>query len=481
MGNGLWGIVSSIKKTVDHIDSKVNFSIPENSVSYSGIHGKQNDKYLWLNEENFRLQIGKMTKEWETIYTKEILLSALQYIFKKTKYNEKAVIQLRPDLAKYLTNENQKDAANEILSFEDEKAKIIRLVKRFFKEKLKNIDIINVSQTYPEIFALLKSHGKDWLASNEKPSLNEANFSALQLAKYLYRMSQNNQKLMRLFYDTKTSAQKENDTKAIWQNQSDYYSLVEVAIRLYEVVSWISIQWGIDRQNKYDQIIGGILEWKDMGSFKTKDYPELKELYEVCDAINDDIVFNRLSINTKDVREITEKKKTRSKFKLMSAWISVALISALAGWGIGYQLYGKMQKDEIKHKKEQHRKDHLNSRGIGIQAAPYYHELYEISNQLSDRFIKYYWIGNLSKDQIIDGISLYLEKFESGTDRYNKLNKQDIYNADAFLAEFVDEYFCNIMFENWFTTLERKTITEALIEESINTLKYTWPSKEWYN
>jgi len=52
-------------------------------VSYYGINGKKNDKDLQLTRDNFRLQIGKMEKNNETIYTKEILLPALEYVLKK--------------------------------------------------------------------------------------------------------------------------------------------------------------------------------------------------------------------------------------------------------------------------------------------------------------------------------------------------------------------------------------------------------------
>jgi hypothetical protein len=65
------------------LDAKINFSIPQNLVSYYGINGKKNDKDLKLTKDNFRLQIGKMEKNNETIYTKEILLPALEYVLKK--------------------------------------------------------------------------------------------------------------------------------------------------------------------------------------------------------------------------------------------------------------------------------------------------------------------------------------------------------------------------------------------------------------
>lgn len=304
MANTIGKFIKTWKNIFDHLDSKVNFSIPENIVSYQWINGKKDDRNLNLNQNNFRLQIGKMDKKWETIYTKELLLPAIEYIIKKTWKDEKAIIQLRPDLAKFLTNEDKKEESKQILSFEEEKQKIVQLIKKYFKNNQKNIEILNISQQYPEVFSILKEKWKAWLASIEKPILNKNNFSALNIAKYLYRLSQRNPKLIELFYNTKTSVQKANDIKKIWENQSDYYSLIEVSIRLYEVIKWISIQWWIDRQKQYDKIIWWILHRKDIDSFKIKDYPELEELHKLCLEINPDFTFDRLRIWTKDAEKV---------------------------------------------------------------------------------------------------------------------------------------------------------------------------------
>lgn len=366
MANTIGKFIKYWKTIFDHIDSKVNFIIPENIVSYQWINGRQNDKNLELNQNNFRLQIGKMDKKDETIYTKEILLPAIEYILKKTWKSEKALIQLRPDLARFLTNEDQKEESKQILSFEEEKQKIIQLIKKYFKNKEKNIEIINISKQYPEIFSLLKEKWKDWLFSAEKPLLNKKWFSPLDFAKYLYWISQHNTKFMNLLYNTKTEKQKKLDTLPIWENQSDYYSLVEISIRLYEVLSWISIQWWIDRQSKYDRIIWWILERKDIDPFKIKDYAELQELHNFCKEVNPDFVFERLRISTKDAEKVWEKKQTISKFKTTSLIASVALMSVLAWWFGWYQLSQNKQKKEKQKLEEKLSYEDLNKTDISF-------------------------------------------------------------------------------------------------------------------
>jgi len=47
---------------------------------------------------------------------------------------------------------------------------------------------------------------------------------------------------MQMIYTTKSDIQKKEDTQPIGKNESDYYALVEIAIRLYEVLKGIHIQ-----------------------------------------------------------------------------------------------------------------------------------------------------------------------------------------------------------------------------------------------
>ena len=368
------------KELFDKLDAKVNFSIPENLLSYLWINGRQNDKNLALNENNFRLQIGKMQKDKETIYTDDILLPAIEYILKKTWDNQTVVIQLWPDLAKFLTNTGKEDEAKKILSFEEEKTKIIKLIKKHFKNKLHKIKILSVSDQYPEIFALLKENWKDWLSATTPPVLDNENYSALDIVQYLYRHSQNNPKLIKLFYNTKTTAQKENDTKPIWQNNSDYYSLVEVWIRLYEILKNISIQWWIDRQSKYDQIIGGIIQRKDVDTFKTRDYPELQELSVFCKQTNPGLIFDRLYISTKNIRETVDKKQILSRMQMTMSITALMLFSILVWWFWWYKIFKSKQDADQKKLEEAVIKSALDATSIyfyGVNTKYDYWEDYE--------------------------------------------------------------------------------------------------------
>jgi hypothetical protein len=432
MANTIGKFIKAWKNVFDNLDSKINFSIPENLVSYMWINGRQNDKNLELTENNFRLQIGKMQKDKETIYTKEILLPAIEYIIKKTWAGEKAIIQLRPDLAKSLINQDKREESKKILSFEEEKQKIIQLIKKYFKNETQKIEIINVSNQYPELFSLLKRYGKNWLSSTQKPILNKNTISALDIAKYLYRSTQHNQKLMELFYNTKTPIQKENDINSIWGNQSDYYSLVEVSIRLYEILCWISIQWWIDRQSKYDKIIWWIIQWKDIDTFKTTNYPELEELNKFCKQINPNLIFDRLYISTKEVREVEDKKQSLSKLKSRSLVTSVALLSVLAWLFWWYQLSQHKQKKE---------KDGFEKKLS--------------KRELNDSQISFYWTNTV---------------YEYGKD----LEKKREYLDDVANSMF---YFMQEVYWPFDKSLEDKI--KSILKDELLRVKYTYQKEDW--
>lgn len=213
--------------------------IPKNNVSYYGTNGKKNDSNLKLNANNFSFQIGKMDKDNETLYTKEFIAGSLNYLLKKVQYGERISIQVRSDLASLLKNEN---GSKNILSFEQEKKEIDTLIKTYFKYEEGKIKIVNVSEQYPEIFSLLKSKGIVGLYTEKRHILNIDAFGPLDIAKDLYSVAKNDPKFMAMLYATKTEEQKTLDNLPIGENVSDYYALIEIAIRLYEILTGKYIQ-----------------------------------------------------------------------------------------------------------------------------------------------------------------------------------------------------------------------------------------------
>ncbi|MFA7718073.1 MAG: hypothetical protein WC875_05140, partial [Candidatus Absconditabacterales bacterium] len=345
MASVLGKIAKTGKEKFTHRDSKLNFVIPENVASYRGINGKKDDRNLMVGEDNFRFQIGKMDKKNETIYSKEIILGGVEYLCKKVGNDQKIIIQLRPDLSRYFCNRDQKKKNDDVLTFQQEEEKIEKLIKKYFKRRAERIQIVNISDTYPEIFNLLRQNGRKGLEI-DNPVVRAENISALSIAQYLYQVSQKNKKFMEMLYNTKSDKQKQEDTKPIGENESDYYALVEVAIRLYEILKGINIQGGIDRQTKYDKIIGGILYGKDINTFKTKNYPDILALHNVCNQIAPQVEFEKIYVSTKEIKAIENKKTEKNiLMKKVVSYTSIALATVLS-LTAGYEISEYNQKKQ---------------------------------------------------------------------------------------------------------------------------------------
>ncbi len=449
-------------------DSKLNFVVPENVATYFGMNGKKDDRNLVIHKENFRLQIGKMEKNQETIYSKDIVLWWLEYLLKKVWYNEKIIVQLRPDLAKYLCNEDQKQNLDTILSFEEEKKEIEKLIKKYLKRKVESVQIINVSEQYPEIFNILKEKGSKWLEIQEKPRLDTTSFSALSLLQYLYWVARNNKSFMQILYNTKSNKQKQEDTKAIGENESDYYAAVEIAIRLYEILKDINIQWWIDRQTKYDRMIWWILYGKDIDNFKIKEYPELWQLHDFCEKINPEIEFERVYITTKEIREIENKKIEKNKFKnQIILYTSIALLTVLSGI-VWYKVseYNQNKNQEEKNKEllnktllnKYSQKAYFDSRErnttLGLQL-----RVSEASEDMYNDFLQIYWPGKADERGLDDAKKLMKQYFLQADSNWVLINIDKVYDPfikpeklHKTLKLFVSEY-SQFLSESWFNII----------------------------
>ncbi|MFA6256051.1 MAG: hypothetical protein WC606_02600 [Candidatus Absconditabacterales bacterium] len=352
MASRLGKFVKKGKEKFTQRDSKLNFVIPENIIKYYGFHGKKDDRELEVDEDNFRFQIGKMDKGYETIYSQENIAGGLEYLIKKTGYNKKVVIQLRPDLARFLCNEDQKEKLDSIMTFEEEKRVIETLIKKYFRKNADKIQIVNVSDQYPELFELIEKRGRKGLEAEGKPILDKQNFSAVKIAQYLYRCCQKNKQFMQLIYNTKSKEQRNKDTRKIGENQSDYYALVEIAIRMYEVLKGIHIQGGVDRQMRYDHVISGIIYGYKTGDMSLKYFPELAELHAICQEVAPQVEFEKIYVPTKEIKEIENKKTEKNiLMKKIVAYTSLALAATLF-LTAGYKLseYNQKKAQEEKNK-----------------------------------------------------------------------------------------------------------------------------------
>lgn len=355
MARILGNIAKKGKEKFTQRDSKLNFVVPKNNISYYGIEWKKDDRNLALDKDNFCFQIGKMDKKNETLYTKEFLAGALDYLLHKVGLWQKITIQIRKDLADILTNKDDDRGMKEVLLYEQEKKEIEKIIKKYFKEHMHKVDIVSVADQYPEVFSLLEKKWVVGLQSDKEIVLDPQSFSPLDIARYLYAISKKDGKFMITLYATKPEEQKKMDTLPIGENESDYYAMIEVAIRLYEILKGKNIQWGAIRQIRYDRIIWMLLYGKDS---KDKDYsldrfPELLKFHNFCKQINPNVQFERLYIDNTQIQKVEDKKIER-KGTIKKLAIYTGLVSSLLLWALWGAVWTSSY---IKHQKEKENKE----------------------------------------------------------------------------------------------------------------------------
>lgn len=353
----LWTKIDDIKKALSY-----NPPEAENVVKLKWWEeiNEMKEQGGFIDEKNFRLQIGKMQNDGNTIYSPLMLGFWIEYIANHIKLNEdwkwKAVIQLRWDLAKLLLQEDNNEEQDiwnkqddkKILSYDEEKTIIEKLIKKKLWKKWKCIEIQNVAVNYPDVFKALQKW-KEWIIPTKEPELKSLKIpldSPLKIIEFLAYHCTKEPKLMEMFYNTKPAKYIWEDVqkwKKPWDSDSDFYSVVEVGIRLYEILNWISIQWWIWRQRVYDKIISMILFWEDRigkaGDYwitkvlEINDYPSIEKLHQRVDENYKDNKMQQLYIdlNENTLWKIKSNldKKIDIKSKLKKAWIAIALAACL--------------------------------------------------------------------------------------------------------------------------------------------------------
>ena len=329
---------------------------------------KKNKYIKYLDESIFRFQIWKMQENDWTIYSKDMLKIWIKYMINHTKKWEKSIIQIWSDVWNLLQQWNEEW----VLNSENQKEKIEKFIKRNFRRKGNRIKVIVWSKQYPDVFEALNK-GQAWKRrfwiipkDEDVPDIGKylkntkkQDLSPLPMIQYLAYHASKDKELMKLFYDTKPPKYK-NDKKIEnyepWSTDADYYWIVEVWLRLTEILKWISIQWWAWRQRVYDKIISLILYWEDVipqnrecpyclhfGDKKSDDDTKIEHKYIKSEALQDlhkiikeswlNTDFKQLyvELDRKWLDNIWEKKeKKRNTLKNIGYWSLIFLI--LASW-----------------------------------------------------------------------------------------------------------------------------------------------------
>jgi len=267
--------------------------------------------------------IGKMRKDGEWIYSDEVLTALLSFFMKNVAHDKTFTIELANIVSEIL---NDKDNKNEYLTFEEQRKHIIIIAKKLNKKWSKKLHIVDIQENNPELFQILKEEWIQGLNNKwKKPELNPENFNSLDIAKYLYRAST---KDAEYFIDLK-KLKPAHLQELNWN--TDYYGLIELAIRINDLLHWIIVQWWVSRQKKYDGLLLRHINPND------PEYPVLKDFKIFCAEILDkqwDKIpywnkFRWLYFDTDKsemlVQKIQEKEKIKIRMRGLT-WITAGLL-----------------------------------------------------------------------------------------------------------------------------------------------------------
>lgn len=373
---GAW--ISLLSDAMSSLDKSYNFLAPKDVVTYRNNWRQQSDTNLFI-DENANWYIWKMFKDKESIYSESFLVWSLWYLLWKLKPWSKIVIQICRSVSELM---NWKDDIEWTLSFEEQKALIISLVRKYHGSYFNDcsiedkLNIIEMKDNNKDLFYILASEWIEWLCCNTKPKLDHENFTSKDIAKYLYRVARNDDLFLNKLIETKPKRLRSNN------GPSDYYGMIEISVRLTDYLKWIRLQWWELRQNRYDSIIKEILFGRSLDNI----HPMLLDLRQFCRSVVWDQSthkqewdiswgcpnwFSTIYFDAKKHHEYEKKKHNKNKLNRLIAWIWLSFVIVV--WGY----YWKTNWDRSRAEQEINRiiEIVLENKDIGIRMHWHYDKL----------------------------------------------------------------------------------------------------------
>lgn len=239
--------LSSLKEKIDNLHDVLNFSIPENKVvTYKDTNGNNFENIK--RDNHAAIYIGKMFHGDEWIYNNDTMAGMLHYAAQRLHSpDEKINLQVAGDVYDIFAGE-ETDGLHPMSAEEQHNA--LRQIIEEDKTLRNRINIVNLSSKHDELINTVKNHGmKGLLSGNNESLFEQENPSSKDIAAYLYQLCLDQPAVKNLFMATVPEKLKDN------MENRFYYALIEVAIRMYDLLHGITLQWGVDRQSVYDQLI----------------------------------------------------------------------------------------------------------------------------------------------------------------------------------------------------------------------------------
>lgn len=223
----------------------------------------------------------------ERMYNKEFFAGALESLFTNLQEGQKARVVVCRSLSELINGPNDVEHA---LTSEQEICLIKRIAKRKFRKTENSLEVVDLEKQpqHEALFRALRASVKPEtgradiekaLADNEDEQSVIAETNSLRIAKMLFKAAAKSENLRKAF--SKTIPDKLEDS-APENPDLQYYSLIEVAIRLGDILNGIYIHGGSNRQAIYNGIIIQLIRGKE-GRYK--DIEELKPLFEMLKGL----------------------------------------------------------------------------------------------------------------------------------------------------------------------------------------------------
>jgi hypothetical protein len=287
------------------------------------------------------LSIGQRIKRlmgWgkvsEGMYSEEYITSILGYLKSAPELKHIPTIVVGRALSD-LFNGLDEDAR----SVEDTIALIEWIAKWRFGMKVNAIDLelqpqhrelfdelrVDVATGQLDVDAALGQEGQDVMIGEVPPNY----LSSYDLACFLYRATQKDERLFHVFSSTRPEFQK-REVGDDPTHSSHYYALAEVAIRLTDLLRGIHVQGGVDRQGKYDDIIEGIIKGKK-GRYRS--FEVLQPLFDIFEHESQ---FSTLHLVNERSYYTRKPKQIRARTR-MGVYAAAAIGLGIAVWDAGYE------------------------------------------------------------------------------------------------------------------------------------------------
>lgn len=330
----------SISNYLQTMDQIFNWPDPR-FVSYKENGKDKKVEKINLDANHCHNYIGKMNKDGTGSYSNDVITALISYFIKNTNKWEKIIIELANQVSELLNDNPDIDEYNTVA---EQRQHILSIFQKFNKKRIEDVEIIDIENNNKELFSVLKNSWIEWLNTDwNEPTLQEKNINSLDIAKYLYRASKKNAD----YFDAIKSLKPEKLKSEIWN--SDYYGLIELAIRINAYLHGITLQSGIWRQKKYDELL-----LKHINPY-SKDFPELDQLKKICTQNFISGPFKWLYFDTEKSEEFIKNMKIKAMTRngiQRNIWITVGLLLGVL-WTNVYTNYQDKQKIQIEIERQQ--------------------------------------------------------------------------------------------------------------------------------